>query len=63
MTRWCYEEAQKRGGREHLKDPDIIEGFCHEVHGLLAGYGGPDKLMFTSLSEPDPEIDERRSPT
>jgi N-acyl-D-aspartate/D-glutamate deacylase len=57
MTRWCYEEAQKRGGREHLKDPDAIEQFRHEVHGLLAGYGGPDKLMFTSLSEPDPEID------
>ena len=59
MTRWCYEEAERRGGREHLTDPDIVEHFRREVAELLAGFGGPDRLMFTSLSEPDPEIDGR----
>jgi len=59
MTPWCYEEARKRGGREHLKDPDIIEHFRREVDDLLDGFGGPERLMFTSLSEPDPEIDGR----
>lgn len=57
MTRWCYEEAEKRGGRRHLKDPDIIEHFREEIADLLEGMGGPDKLMFTSLGERDPEID------
>ncbi|MGD9497542.1 MAG: amidohydrolase family protein [Armatimonadota bacterium] len=59
MTRWCYEEAARRGGREHLKDPDIIEQFRREIDDLLDGFGGPERLMFTSLSEPDPEIDGR----
>jgi len=59
MTPWCYEEARKRGGREHLADADIIEHFRQEVADLLRGFGGPDRLMFTSLSEPDPEIDGR----
>ncbi|MFW5868051.1 MAG: N-acyl-D-amino-acid deacylase family protein [Armatimonadota bacterium] len=57
MTRWCYEEAAKRGDREHLKDPDIIDHFRAEIDELLADYGGPDRLMFTSLAEADPEID------
>lgn len=57
MTRWCYEEAGRRGDREHLKDPDIIEHFREEIAGLLAEYGGADKLMFTALATPDPEID------
>ncbi|MCE5237221.1 amidohydrolase family protein [bacterium] len=57
MNRWCYEEAQQRGGREHLKDPDVIEHFRQEIASLLAQYGGPDKLMFTSLKQPDPEVD------
>jgi N-acyl-D-amino-acid deacylase len=57
MNRWCYEEAAKRGGREHLKDPEIIEHFRQEIADLLAGLGGPDKLMFTSLESPDPEVD------
>ena len=59
MSRWCYEEASKRGGREHLKDPDIIEHFRQEIADLLAELGGPDKLMFTSLKSPDPEVDGR----
>lgn len=59
MTRWCYEEASKRGGREHLKDPDIIEHFRAQVAEQLAEFGGPDKLMFTSLNQPDPEVDGR----
>jgi len=59
MTPWCYEEARKRGGRERLKDPDIIEHFRREIDDLLEGFGGPDRLMFTSLSEPDAEIDGR----
>ena len=59
MSRWCYEEAAKRGDRERLRDPDIIEHFRREVADLLANVGGADKLMFTSLAEPDPEIDGR----
>jgi len=57
MTRWCYEEAQKRGGREHLKDPDIIDHFREEIADLMERLGGPDKLMFTPLAESDPEVD------
>jgi N-acyl-D-aspartate/D-glutamate deacylase len=57
MSPWCYEEARKRGGREHLKDPDIVEHFRREIAGKLAEFGGPDKLMFTSLKSPDPEVD------
>jgi N-acyl-D-aspartate/D-glutamate deacylase len=59
MTRWCYEEATARGGRARLKDADIIDHFRREVDDLLTGFGGPDRLMFTSLGEPDPEIDGR----
>ncbi|MGC9316467.1 MAG: N-acyl-D-amino-acid deacylase family protein [Armatimonadota bacterium] len=59
MSRWCYEEARRRGGREHLKDPDIIDHFRQEIADLLEGYGGPDKLMFTPLARPDPEVDGR----
>jgi N-acyl-D-aspartate/D-glutamate deacylase len=54
---WCYEEARKRGGRERLKDPDIIERFRQQITEKLAEFGGPDKLMFTSLKAPDPEVD------
>ena len=57
MPRWCYEEATKRGGKEHLKDPDVIERFREGVDAHLAKFGGPDKLMFTSLRTPDPEVD------
>jgi N-acyl-D-aspartate/D-glutamate deacylase len=57
FTPWCYEEAKRRGGREHLKDLDIIDHFRQEVADLLADFGGPDKLMFTPLREPDPEIE------
>lgn len=57
MPLWCYEEASRRGGREHLKDPDIIDYFRAQVAGHLAEFGGPDKLMFTSLDQPDAEVD------
>lgn len=57
MPRWCYEEASKRGGKEHLKDADVIERFRQWVHEHLANFGGPDRLMFTSLRNPDPEVD------
>lgn len=57
MPRWCYEEARRRGGKNHLKDADIIDRFRQAVEDHLARFGGPDKLMFTSLKTPDPEID------
>jgi len=57
MSAWCYEEARKRGGRERLMDADIVDHFRHEVAEKLAEFGGPDKLMFTSLKAPDPEVD------
>jgi len=58
MPGWCYEEAQKRGGKEHLKDPDIIARFRQAVvEDYRARFGGQDKLTFISLSTPDPEID------
>jgi N-acyl-D-amino-acid deacylase len=57
MPRWCYEEARKRGGREHLKDADLIDRFRQGVEKHLARIGGPGKLMLTSLKTPDPEID------
>lgn len=59
FTPWCYEEAERRGGREHLTDPDVIDHFREEVEGLLESFGGPDRLMFTPLAEPDPEIEGR----
>ena len=57
MPRWCYEEAQKREGKERLKDPDIIDRFREGVQEHFARFGGPDKLMFTALKAPDPEVD------
>ena len=57
MPRWCYEEAERRGGKGHLKDADIVDRFRQAVEDQVAGFGGPDKLMFTSYKRPDPEID------
>ena len=59
MPRWCYEEARKRGGIERLADPDCVDEVREGVRQHLAVFGGPDKLMFTSLREPDPEVDGR----
>jgi len=55
--RWAAGEARKRGGWQHMRDDDIADRFRDEVNAMLEGYGGSDKLMFTSLETPDPEID------
>jgi len=57
MPLWCYVEAKARGGKEHLKDPDLVDRFREAVDLHLAEFGGPDKIVFTSLKTPDPEID------
>jgi N-acyl-D-aspartate/D-glutamate deacylase len=57
MPAWCYEEARKRGGKPHLKDPDLLDRFRQGVAEQLARFGGPDKLMFTSRKTRDPEVD------
>jgi N-acyl-D-amino-acid deacylase len=57
MPGWCYEEARKRGGKERLLDAQVREAFVAAVQEQFARFGGPDRLMFTSLARPDPEVD------
>ncbi|MBM4081008.1 MAG: amidohydrolase family protein, partial [Planctomycetes bacterium] len=57
MPSWCYAEAAKRGGKPRLKDADLIDRFRKAVDEHFAQLGGPEKLMFTSLKTPDPEVD------
>ena len=57
MPPWAYSEAKRRGGEDALKDPDIIDRFRAGVQEMLDKVGGADRLLFTSLKKPDPEID------
>lgn len=54
---WASGEASKRGGWRRMKDADIVDRFRRDVEEMMAGYGGNDRLMFTSLQTPDPEVD------
>ena len=54
---WASAEAKRRGGFPALKEPDIIDRFRAGVDEMLAKVGGPDRLIFTSLEGPDPEVD------
>ncbi len=57
MPRWARAEAEKRGGFDALKEPDIIDRFREGVDEMLGRVGGPERLLFASRRDPDPEID------
>jgi len=57
MPSWGYGEAKERGGYDALKAPDLIDRLRAGVQEMCDKVGGPDRLLFTSLEDPDPEID------
>lgn len=57
MPLWCHLEAKQRGGKQRLKDPDIIDQVRAAIEEMVGSFGGPDKLLFTGFLQPDPEVD------
>ena len=58
MPDWCYAEATQRGGKQRLKDPDIIDRFRQAlVDYVETRYGRPEWFPVISLADGEPETD------
>jgi len=59
LPRVAYQIKQERGSWENLHDPDVEEIIYEELDKMWVERGGPDTLLFCSMGEPRPEVENK----